>query len=391
MAPAYAMPKMLDRATASASEDFDYYEIHEAFAAQVLCTLAALGGPVLLPGQARPGQAAGAPIDRAKLNVNGGSLAGGAPVRRDRRADRRRRSPNNCTKTAQAAASISICAAGGQGVVAILEGPGGAKIDRCADRYSQVVNAPVARPSPSRSASRSRPSWTATGPAALVVAGPVLRGARPRRPPAERGRPQQLWTRIGAERRRAPKAPGQGAGLRRDRHRRLNRPGRAAALLLPRRPAPAAVRPVVVLGTPPALSAARPRAHTAQRALEGFALARQGDRRQGRHRRSWSYVAPGAEDQLELDAALPALAALGLRLRPGASESAKGVAPTPELDWDRPLTGRIALVTGASRGIGAAIAATLGPRRRQESSASTCRRPKATTWPPVTERSAARR
>ena len=79
MAPAYAVPRMLDRA-GLALEDFDFYEIHEAFASQVLCTLKAwedeefcrerlgLDGPL-------------GSIDRDKLNVHGGSLARGSPVR----------------------------------------------------------------------------------------------------------------------------------------------------------------------------------------------------------------------------------------------------------------------------------------------------------------------
>src|SRR5262245_34622830 len=61
MAPVHAIPRMLER-TGLTLQDFDLYEIHEAFAAQVLCTLEALG-----------------PIDRSKLNVAGGSLAAGHP------------------------------------------------------------------------------------------------------------------------------------------------------------------------------------------------------------------------------------------------------------------------------------------------------------------------
>ena len=77
MAPAYAVPAMLKDAGITL-QDFDYYEIHEAFAGQVLCTLKAWESPdyckdVLgLPG------ALGS-IDRAKLNVKGGSVAIGHP------------------------------------------------------------------------------------------------------------------------------------------------------------------------------------------------------------------------------------------------------------------------------------------------------------------------
>ncbi len=77
MAPAYGMARMLDRAGLTL-QDFDYYEIHEAFAAQVLCTLAAWEDPEFC--SERLGRAAPlGSIDRGKLNVNGGSLAAGHP------------------------------------------------------------------------------------------------------------------------------------------------------------------------------------------------------------------------------------------------------------------------------------------------------------------------
>ena len=102
MAPAYAMPRMLDRAGLGLGE-FDYYEIHEAFAAQVLCTLKAWEDPEFCREKLGLDEPLGS-IDRAKLNVNGGSPRRRPPVRRDRRADRRRRSPSSSTKTARAAA-----------------------------------------------------------------------------------------------------------------------------------------------------------------------------------------------------------------------------------------------------------------------------------------------
>jgi acetyl-CoA C-acetyltransferase len=77
MAPAYAMPRMLDRAGLSL-QDFDYYEIHEAFAAQVLCTLKAWEDPAFCKEKLGREVPLGA-IDRAKLNVNGGSLAAAHP------------------------------------------------------------------------------------------------------------------------------------------------------------------------------------------------------------------------------------------------------------------------------------------------------------------------
>jgi 3-oxoacyl-[acyl-carrier protein] reductase len=115
---------------------------------------------------------------------------------------------------------------------------------------------------------------------------------------------------------------------------------------------------VVVVGTPPA-EAGSARAHTAQRALEGFTRSL-GKEIGGRGATAQLiYVAKGAED--ELDSTLRFLLSprsayvSGQVVRVG-----KGVAPVPEIDWERPLAGKVALVTGASRGIGAAIAATLG-------------------------------
>ena len=77
MAPAYAVPRMLDRA-GLALQDFDFYEIHEAFAAQVLCTLKAWEDPVFCRERLGRDAPLGS-IDRDKLNVNGGSLAAGHP------------------------------------------------------------------------------------------------------------------------------------------------------------------------------------------------------------------------------------------------------------------------------------------------------------------------
>ena len=77
MAPAYAMPKMLARAGRQL-QDFDFYEIHEAFAAQVLCTLKAWEDPVFCTENLGLDAPLGT-IDRARLNVHGGSLAAGHP------------------------------------------------------------------------------------------------------------------------------------------------------------------------------------------------------------------------------------------------------------------------------------------------------------------------
>jgi acetyl-CoA C-acetyltransferase len=118
MAPAYAVPRMLARNGLSL-QDFDYYEIHEAFAAQVLCTLAAWEDPVFCRERLGIDEPLGS-IDRTKLNVNGGSLAAGHPF-----AATGGRIVGNLAKTLNENGGgrglISICAAGGQGVVAILE------------------------------------------------------------------------------------------------------------------------------------------------------------------------------------------------------------------------------------------------------------------------------
>lgn len=124
MAPAYAMPTMLDRAGLTL-QDFDVYEIHEAFAAQVLCTLAAWEDPVFCKERLGRDKPLGS-IDTEKMNINGGSLAAGHPF-----AATGGRIVAGLAKELSDRGSgrgvISICAAAGQGVVAILESAGGAK------------------------------------------------------------------------------------------------------------------------------------------------------------------------------------------------------------------------------------------------------------------------
>jgi acetyl-CoA C-acetyltransferase len=118
MAPAYAVPRMLAR-NGLALQDFDFYEIHEAFAAQVLCTLKAWEDEEFCRGRLGLDAPLGS-IDRAKLNVHGGSLAAGHPF-----AATGGRIVAGLAKALEERGSgrglISICAAGGQGVVAIME------------------------------------------------------------------------------------------------------------------------------------------------------------------------------------------------------------------------------------------------------------------------------
>lgn len=118
MAPAYAVPRMLERAGLKL-QDFDFYEIHEAFAAQVLCTLDAWQDKTFCKERLGLSKPLGK-IDLAKLNINGSSLAAGHPFA----ATGGRIVATLAKMLAQKGSGrglISICAAGGQGVVAILE------------------------------------------------------------------------------------------------------------------------------------------------------------------------------------------------------------------------------------------------------------------------------
>jgi acetyl-CoA C-acetyltransferase len=118
MAPAYAVPRMLTRAGITL-QDFDFYEIHEAFASQVLSTLKAWEDPTFTKERLGLDEPLGT-IDRTKLNVNGSSLAAGHPF-----AATGGRIVATLAKLLNERGSgrglISICAAGGQGVTAILE------------------------------------------------------------------------------------------------------------------------------------------------------------------------------------------------------------------------------------------------------------------------------
>ena len=118
MAPAYAVPRLLARNQLSL-QDFDYYEIHEAFAAQVLCTLKDWEDTDYCRDRLGLDAPLGS-IDRRKMNAKGSSLAAGHPF-----AATGGRIVANLAKLLSVAQEgrglISICAAGGQGVTAILE------------------------------------------------------------------------------------------------------------------------------------------------------------------------------------------------------------------------------------------------------------------------------
>ena len=118
MAPAYAVPKLLKQANLSL-QDFDFYEIHEAFAAQVLCTLEAWKSDEFCKEKLGLESALGE-IDFSKLNTKGGSLALGHPF-----AATGARIVTGLAKLLYEKGSgrglISICTAGGMGVTAIIE------------------------------------------------------------------------------------------------------------------------------------------------------------------------------------------------------------------------------------------------------------------------------
>jgi len=222
------------------------------------------------------------------------------------------------------------------------------------DRYSQVVNAPVVSTIAKQFGLPQPVSLDRYKEGAPVVAGPVLTGSAPGGR-LEKYLPAFLDS-IKAER----------AGTE----------GRAKALVfdatgiadstelveLQRFFYPAVGRlqrsgRVVVIGTPPA-EAGSARAHAAQRALEGFTRSVAKEIGGKGATAQLVYVAKGAEN--ELDSTLRFLLSPRSAYVSGqVIQVGKGVAKAPELDWERPLEGKVALVTGASRGIGAAIAATL--------------------------------
>ncbi len=127
MAPTYAVPRLLARNGLSL-QDFDFYEIHEAFASVVLCHLQAWESEEYCKECLGLDSALGA-IDRSKLNVNGSSLAAGHPFAATggrivaqlakQLAERKAEIAPGTSRPVRGL--ISICAAGGQGVTAILE------------------------------------------------------------------------------------------------------------------------------------------------------------------------------------------------------------------------------------------------------------------------------
>lgn len=118
IAPVYAVSRLLDR-NGLTLQDFDLYEIHEAFAAQVLCTLSAWESEEYCRTKLGKTKALG-PIDRNKMNINGGSVAMGHPFA----ATGARIVATLAKELHQRGGGrglISICTAGGMGVAAIVE------------------------------------------------------------------------------------------------------------------------------------------------------------------------------------------------------------------------------------------------------------------------------
>jgi 3-oxoacyl-[acyl-carrier protein] reductase len=223
------------------------------------------------------------------------------------------------------------------------------------DRYSQIVNAPVVS-TVARQVGLPQPvDLDRYQPGRPVVAGPVLSGGAPG---GRLERPlKAILDDIGAER---AGAEGKAKALVFD----ASGIADSTELVELQRffyPAVSRLRRsgrVVVLGTTPA-DAGSARAHTAQRALEGFTRSLAKEIGGKGATAQLVYVEPGAEDQLD--------STLRFLLSPRSAyvdgqvvRIGKAVAQTPSIDWDLPLAGKTALVTGASRGIGAAIAATLG-------------------------------
>ena len=222
------------------------------------------------------------------------------------------------------------------------------------DRYSQLVNAPLASTLAKQFGLPQPVELDRHRPGAPVVSGHVLSGSAPEGRLIKHAR--AVLDQIGAER---GGAEGKVKGLVFDASgisdstelvelqrffypavSRLQRSGR-----------------VVVLGTPPA-QAGSVEAHIAQRALEGFTRSLGKEIGGKGSTAQLVYVEPGAEDQLE--------STLRFLLSPKSAyvsgqvvRIGKGVAASPKIDWTQPLAGKVALVTGASRGIGAAIARTL--------------------------------
>ena len=119
MAPAYAVPRMLDDARLTL-QDFDFYEIHEAFAAQVLCTLKAWESPEFCRDRLGRNAALGS-IDRTSSTSRAEASRSAIRSPRPARASWRRSPSCWQAMRRRSRGLISVCTAGGMGVTAVLE------------------------------------------------------------------------------------------------------------------------------------------------------------------------------------------------------------------------------------------------------------------------------
>ena len=250
-----------------------------------------------------------------------------------------------------------------------------------ADRYQQLVNTPIGRIDLQADRAAQPARLERYEPGQPVISGPVLLGAAAgsRLAPGLAKRPG-LGRRRGADRdgRRAAQCGGRrrprGGDLEPRRGHRASSVSRrwcstpagsspatssseAWTFLHPTIRRVRACGRVIVLGTPPEdcrdpAAGDRPAGARGPRALD-----RQGGQA-GRHRPA-AVRAPGRRGRARVDAALLPLTEVGVRLRPGGADRRRRAALPEPLDWERPLAGKIALVTGAARGIGAAIAEVL--------------------------------
>ena len=240
------------------------------------------------------------------------------------------------------------------------------------DRYAQLVNAPgrLGR-SPASSACRAGRRSSAAAPAAPVVGGTVLSGAAPG---GRLERPLKALPRRDQGRTGRRRGPGQGARLRRLGDLRLDRAGRAAALLLPGRRPARAQRPRRRPRHARRRRRARPAPRTAQRALEGFTRSL-GKEIGGRGATAQLvYVAAGGEDQLE--------STLRFLLSPRSAYVSgqvvavgEGVAPAARRSTGSARSRARSPSSPAPRAGSAPRSPRRSPRRRRASSASTSRRP----------------
>ena len=306
MAPAYAMPRMLDRAGLTL-QDFDLYEIHEAFASQVLSTLAAWEDAAFC----RERLGLDAPLGSIDRPSSTSTAARWPPATRSPRpaGASSPRWPRPCTSTAAGAASSRSAPP-----AARASSRSWKELNRSEPVRAGRSTPPSAGWSPRTRRCPSRRRWTAASPASRSSTASCWPGGSGRLGGAVAA---SLGRGRGDDRQRAAAQPdGQGARLRRDRHRRQRRAsGELYAFFHANIRAIAPSGRLLVLGTPLA-DAATPREATAQRALEGFVRSAAKELKAGATAQL-VLVGPGAEEQLALDAAVPALAALGLRQRPG--------------------------------------------------------------------------